>query len=204
MSDYKTDEEKAEELKAWWKENGTSVVAGVALAIAALFGWEYWQKYQVETAEAASTLYLESREAESPEAAAQKRQQLRDDYSGSPYAALASLQTAKTHAEAGEYPQAAEALQWVIDNDKDAGHVEVARLRLARVNIAMGEYDKALALVDGDYAESYESLREELRGDIYTAQNQPEEARKAYQRALQTNGGGSSEFIQMKLDNLGQ
>ena len=43
MTDFKTDEEKAEELKAWWKENGTSVMAGIALAVAALFGWEYWK-----------------------------------------------------------------------------------------------------------------------------------------------------------------
>ena len=28
MTDFKTDEEKAEELKAWWKDNGTSVMAG--------------------------------------------------------------------------------------------------------------------------------------------------------------------------------
>jgi len=35
MADFelKSDEEKAEELKAWWKQNGTSVIAGIALTI---------------------------------------------------------------------------------------------------------------------------------------------------------------------------
>ena len=57
--DYKTDDEKVEELKAWWKENGTSVVAGVALAVAGLFGWEYWKDWKEATAAEASTLYTE-------------------------------------------------------------------------------------------------------------------------------------------------
>ncbi len=57
MTDYKTDDEKVEELKAWWKENGTSVVAGITLAIVGLFGWQYWKDYKANTAAEASALY---------------------------------------------------------------------------------------------------------------------------------------------------
>ena len=64
MIDYnKTDDEQAEDIKKWWKENGLSVAAGIALAVAALFGWEYWQKYQITQAESASTLYSEAQTA---------------------------------------------------------------------------------------------------------------------------------------------
>ena len=46
--DLKTDDEKAEELKAWWKENGTSVIAGVALTIGGMFGYQQWQQYKLD------------------------------------------------------------------------------------------------------------------------------------------------------------
>lgn len=204
MTELKTDEEKAEELKAWWKENGTSVVAGIALAVAALFGWEYWQKYQVDNAEAASTLYSQGRTAETPDVAAQQLQRVREEYGSTPYASMASLQTAKVHAEAGQYPEAAAALQWVIDNSSETEYQEVARLRLARVLIAQEKFTEAESLTAQAYPPAYESLLEELRGDIFAGQKKADEARKAYERAILTNSGGSSEFIQMKLDNLAQ
>ena len=203
MTDFKTDEEKAEELKAWWKENGTSVIAGVGLAVAALFGWEYWKEHKITTAESASALYTESRNAEKPEDTARMLQQLRDEYGSTPYGAMAGLQTAKNHAEAGEYQKAADALQWVIDNSNEAEYQDVARLRLARVLVAMGQADKALELTKQDYPEAYESLLEEIKGDIFAAQDKKDDARKAYERAILTNSGGSTEFIQMKLDDLG-
>ena len=203
MTDFKTDEEKADEIKAWWKENGTSVMAGVGLAIAALFGWEYWKNHQVTTAEAASSLYTESQAAAEPAQADRILQQLRDEYGSTPYGAIAGLQSAKTHAEAGEYEKAAETLQWVIDNSSEAEYQDVARLRLARVLITMDKPDEALALTQQDYAAAYESLLEELKGDIFAAQKKTEDARKAYERAILTNDGGSTEFIQMKLDDLG-
>ena len=203
MTDFKTDEEKAEELKAWWKENGTSVMAGIALAVAALFGWEYWKNHKVTTAESASALYSESRNAEKPEDAARMLQQLQDEYGSTPYGAMAGLQTAKNHAEAGEYQQSADALQWVIDNSAEAEYQDVARLRLARVLVVMEQPEKALELTTHEYPESFESLLEEIKGDIFAAQKKTDEARKAYERAILTNQGGSTEFIQMKLDDLG-
>ena len=52
--ELKTDEERAEELKAWWRSNGTSVLAGIAIAIGGVFGWQQWQNYQQNESEAGS------------------------------------------------------------------------------------------------------------------------------------------------------
>nr|CAA6821580.1 MAG: Mlr7403 protein [uncultured Thiotrichaceae bacterium] len=203
MTDFKTDEEKAEDLKRWWKENGTSVVAGVALAVAGLFGWEYWQNSKVQTAEAASADYqIASRETD-PAVAQQQLANLQNDYSSTPYAAMAALQSAKLYAEEGKNQEAATALQWVVDNSSETEYQEVAGLRLARVYIAMEKYDDALAITKQEYGDGFESLLEELRGDIFAEQNKIEDARKAYERAILTDGG-ANELIQMKLDNLGK
>ena len=65
------------------------------------------------------------------------------------------------------------------------------------------EPEKALELTAMEYPDSFESLLEEIKGDIFASQKKTDEARKAYERAILTNEGGSTEFIQMKLDDLG-
>jgi predicted negative regulator of RcsB-dependent stress response len=206
MTDYKTDDEKVEELKAWWKENGTSVIAGIALAVAGLFGWEYWKDWKENTANAASALY--SQAAKATEAGLDKAlpdiQKLQADYASTPYAATASLKAAQQYAEKGEYEQAATALHWVIDNSKEENFKYLANIRLARVLIAMKKPDEALKLLDQAYPAAYQSLLEEVKGDIYTAQNKLTEARAAYDKAILSNTGGSVDLIKMKRDNLGQ
>ncbi|WP_298610593.1 tetratricopeptide repeat protein [uncultured Thiothrix sp.] len=205
MIDYnKTDDEQAEDLKAWWKENGLSVVAGIALAIAALFAWEYWQKYQIKTMEGASTLYSTLQTTADDAVAAKAIQELQTEYPKSPYAALASLETAKKHAEKGEYEPAITALRWAIDHTKDVDLKNVASVRLARVLASAGKYDEALKLASQSYSASYESILEEIKGDIYSAQKKTEDARKAYERAILAAKNNSSELIKIKLDNLGK
>lgn len=205
MIDYnKTDDEQAEDIKNWWKENGISVVAGIALAIAALFGWEYWQKHQMTQMESASTLYSAVQTTADDAVATKNIQQLQSDYTTSPYAALASLETAKKHAEKGEYEPAITALRWVVDNSKDTDLKNVASVRLARVLASAGKYNEALQLASQTYAASYESVLEEIKGDVYSAQNKVEDARKAYERAILAAKNGSNELIKIKLDNLGK
>lgn len=205
MSDYKTDDEKVEELKAWWKENGTSVVVGVALSIVALFGWDYWKKSQEATAAEASAIYAQTSKTAQVDLmkALPNVQKLQNDYASTPYAVIASLQIAQQHAEKGEYEPALKALQWVIDNSKEEGFTQLANIRLARVLLAMKKPDEALQIANKTYPVAYEALIAELKGDIYAAQNKPKEAREAYDKAIASTEGGSTELIQMKRDNLG-
>lgn len=205
MSDYKTDDEKVEELKAWWKENGTSVIAGVALAIGGIFGWQYWQTYQNESAAAASALYakVDKVAATAIEQAQPDIQALQQDYASTPYAAIASLKAAQQYAEKGDYEPARTALQWVIDNSKEADFQHLAKIRLARVLLAMQKADEALALANKTYPAAYASLVEELKGDIFVAQNKIAEARAAYDKALLSSTDGATDLLKLKRDNLG-
>ena len=206
MSDYKTDDEKVEELKAWWKENGTSVIAGVALAIAGLFGWQYWKDYQASTAAAASELYSKVSKADAAtlEQALPNVQKLQDGYASTPYAATASLKVAQQYAEEGDYDKAVTALHWVLDHSKEDAFKHVANLRLARVLIAMGKADDALTITNQTFPTAYLSLVEELKGDVYSAQHKTKEARDAYDKAIASSEGGATEEIKMKRDNLGE
>lgn len=59
MVDLQTDEEKAEAIKKWWKENGVAVVTGVAIGLAAIFGWRGWINYQEQRGQQASLVFEE-------------------------------------------------------------------------------------------------------------------------------------------------
>lgn len=205
MSDYKTDDEKVEELKAWWKENGTSVVVGVALAIGGLFGWEYWKDHQVNTATAASALYdkVNKGDSASIEQMLPDVKALQSDYASTPYAAIANLKLAQQYAEKGNYEQAVTALDWVVNNSKEAALKDIASIRLARVLLATGKTEEAMKVASQTYPQAYTGLAEELKGDIYAAQNKPKEAREAYDKAMHSANGGSTDLIKLKRDNLG-
>jgi len=57
MDIYASDDEKAEALKTWWRENGRSVLTGIILGGAIIFGWRYWLTHQKATTEQAAVIY---------------------------------------------------------------------------------------------------------------------------------------------------
>ena len=202
MEQY-TDDERVEDLKSWWRENGNSIIAGIVLGVIALFGWQYWNSYRTEKAEQASQMYdafIEAVERPDAEQARQRGQALREAWPQSTYAALTGLRLAKLAADGGDLNSAAQQLQWVIDNAKVSELQDIARLRLARVRFAAGDVPGAEQILNAIKTASLTAEREELRGDLYLAGKNTDKARTAYTSALAASGG--SAILQLKLDNL--
>jgi hypothetical protein len=122
------------------------------------------------------------------------------DFPNSAYAALATLRLAKLAVDRGDLVTATQQLQWVIDHAQLDELRDIARLRLARVLFAAGQATEAEKLLERVNLASLTAEREELRGDLYLAGNDPARARTAYAAALAA--GGSSPLLRIKLDNL--
>jgi len=201
MSDeLKTDEERAEELKAWWRDNGTSVIVGVAIAMAGVFGWQQWQEYQTRQAESASAQFQQAQLAETDKVKA--LQVVSDEYSSTPYAALAALSAAAT-ASQDDTATAIGSLKTAMAG-KDPNVATIAKLRLARTYIAEGKLGDAESLLDTKLAVAYTSLVEELKGDLYVAKEDLDKARAAYDKAILSAGAEAVQYLKMKRDNLGK
>jgi predicted negative regulator of RcsB-dependent stress response len=206
---YLSDEEQEEALRNWWSENWRWIFAGVALGLALLAGWKYWQQSKLRNAEAASIMYVELQQAASANDAGKAEQVTRDlqqKYASSPYAQQANLVVAKLRVQAGKWDEAAAALRDVMDHSKDEALAQVARLRLARVLIEQGHNDEALTLLDPSKAPASVGELRELRGDALLAKNDIAGARSEYQQALVAQageGGSGSELLQLKLQDLG-
>jgi predicted negative regulator of RcsB-dependent stress response len=210
----KTEEEQVEAVKTWFAENGTTLVVGIALSLAAVFGYQAWETSVREKGEAASELYENLTAAVStnpmddlkPEARATAdfiANQLKADYASSTYAHFAAMHLAKLDVESGDLAAAATELQWVLDHQPEESLASLVRLRLAQVKLALGEHDAALALLDPQQAGGYGSSYAEARGDVLFAMGKLAEAREAYQQAINNlTQGNTKPMLSMKLEDL--
>jgi FimV-like protein len=190
-----TDDEKLEQLKKWWGENGGSIITGVVLGLAVLFGSKAWFSWQERNAQTASNLYtvlMNSMENGDAMAVSQKAGALVSDYGKTPYASLGALALAKVRIEAGDLEAAQAQLEWVLEHGKPDMMRDAARLRLARVLIAQGNLDGADTLLNQAVQENaFEPLYTEVRGDVFVARGNMKEANQAYKEALAATAAGS-------------
>jgi predicted negative regulator of RcsB-dependent stress response len=202
MEQY-TDDERVEDLKKWWRENGLSIIVGIVFGIAAIFGWRYWVSHRDTQAERVSLAYdafIEAVEKPDADQARQQGERLLADFPKSSYTVLAMLRLARLAVDSGDQATAVQRLQWVIDHAQIDEIRDIARLRLARVLLAASQLSEAKKLLEGVSTTTLTAEREELRGDLHLADHDPAKARTAYAEALATGGG--SPLLRLKLDHL--
>ncbi|MBE0464038.1 MAG: YfgM family protein [Halomonadaceae bacterium] len=209
----RSEEEQLEVVKRWWKENGTSLIAGAALAAAGVFGWHTWQDYQEGQSEAASVRYQQlvniamASELDEQQTASAREliSELTDDYGKTLYAELALLMDARLAVQQDNLDEAKASLEQVA-NDSSRRYVQsLAWLRLARIEVANGNPEAALSLLDEPISEALAAQQADVRGDAYAALGQAEQARSAWQNALELaeNQNQTLYGVQFKLDDLG-
>ena len=207
MDIYASDDEKGEEIKQWWRDNGRAVIIGIVFGTALIFSGRYWLNYQTTLTEQASLNYqhlatslLDDNNAEADE----KVQQLFSEFSSTPYAVFAAFDMAKKAVERDDAEAAKSYLQWVIDHAELTGHISIAQLRLSELLLSESKLDQALELVIQPTSVSFTSLFSEVRGDILVAQGKDSDARAAYQTAMMSLGQGQprQNILQLKLDDV--
>ena len=203
MEVYTTEEQQVEVIKSWWKENGTSVLAGTVIGLVGLFGWRYYNELQQTNQEAASQAYnaMTAQLAKGDDAALEQAKSFISAHQGDAYAELAALQLAAAAVKAGKLDLAAEQLTQVAANG-DESIKPIAALRLARVLSDQGKADEALAQLGKINNDAFKAQVAEVRGDILQKQGKAEEARDAYQAAADAGGLQSSAELKLKMDDL--
>ncbi len=190
--------------KAWWKENGSSIIGGVLIGTVMVFGYKYWQTYQENHAHEVAQLY--EKYSQTPQDSVALDSLLAVDDTAV-YAQLGRLTAAKEAVDAGQFDQAEQLLNSVLESKIDDGLRSIAILRLATIFLANGKQDAALELLE-KHANSELSLmqarREELMGDIYLQKGDGVKAKEYYESSINslTQTGQAVQLVQLKLDNL--
>jgi len=204
--DYETEEQQLEAIKKWWKENSSMVVTGVAVGVAAIFGWQFYQTETVQHSEQASVLYEQvlilSENPEKINDQLASANQLEADFSDTPYASLSALIIARQHIASGQIEKAQQQYQWVIDNAKQDELKYLAKIRLSRLLLSDNKIDQALVLLNETYPESFKEMVLELKGDALLIQGNKSRAKAAYIEAKMLSKG-SNRWLQLKIDDIG-
>lgn len=203
-----TDEETVENLRKWWSENGPWIIGGLALGALVLFGWRYWNEWRETQLAYASDSYgeliAEAERGDLPHATG-IAEELRERRLAGPYADFAALALARHALAQGEIETARAELERLLEGSADAHTVRLARLRLARIELADGAFERAAQLLDTQDTGSFAPLYAELRGDLAAARGDTAAAEAAYREALAATADGVADraLIRIKLDNLG-
>src|SRR5579864_375958 len=130
------EQEKIDDLKAWWASYGkyvSTAVVAVAVVVISVQGWRWYQGTQAEKASVLYQAVSEAARGNDPVKAKDPATDLVNRYSGTTYAPRALLLYAKLLYDAGDKAGAKTQLQWVIDHAGEDELKAVARFRMAQV-----------------------------------------------------------------------
>jgi predicted negative regulator of RcsB-dependent stress response len=209
LTEYLTEQEQIQQLKTWVKQYGLTILAGIALALLLSTGWSYYQGYKNKILLHASATYdemLTLRAQNNLDGATVQAQKLLRNYPKSPYAQMAAFMLARDAVLKKDYPGAINQLNWVVAHSESHSIQEIARIRIARIQINNNNPDAALATLKKIDDKNFMGMVDEVRGDAYLALNDPASARKSYELALQEipNSEATRPILEMKYDNLAE
>ncbi|MCK7592977.1 YfgM family protein [Pseudomarimonas salicorniae] len=196
--------EQGERVRAWLRENGASIVTGIAIGIAAIGGWQWWNAKERNRALEASSQFVamtSAVEGGDRELAAKVAEVLSAEYERTPYAVLAGLTQAELQLEAGETQAAVETLAAARAQAADPLLADFTAVRLARAQIAAGNPQAALELLEG----FKRGTALNARGDALLALGRNDEAVAAYKAALEDMDETlpTRRLVELKLLDLG-
>lgn len=201
------EQEQLDELKAWWKRHGNTVLGVASAALLAFAGFQGWKVYQHKQSMEASAQYdaltqLDTKDVKGIRSAAA---QLMEKYSGTPYAARAALLAAKANYAANDAKSAQAQIEWVMSHAKEDALRSIAQLQLASLQFDEKQYDAALKTLGEKHDAGFDGLFADLKGDILAAQGKKAEAKAAYAEALThlDAEGRYHRYTERKLDALG-
>jgi predicted negative regulator of RcsB-dependent stress response len=211
LTELLTEQEQIEQLKAWIKQYGFTVLAGIVIALIMVSIWHAWQNYQTRILTHASGVYDEmltaraQNDGTSLENARVQADKLITHYPRTPYAQFAAFMLARDAIAHQKYPEAIKQLTWVVDHGSDSSLKQIAKLRLARILITENKSRDALSTLTDVEDDNFKGLIEEVKGDAYLQLKENNNAKTAYQLALNAlpkDEAAEKPLLQMKLDNL--
>jgi predicted negative regulator of RcsB-dependent stress response len=202
------EQEQLDQIKHFWKTYGNLIswlLMAILCSYAAWNGYQYWARSQ---ATKAAALYDEvERAAASGDLARVERSlaDMKDKFGTTQFAQQSALLAAKMLQSQGKIDAARDALSWVANGASDKAYRDIARLRLAALQLDTKAYDDALKQLSQDFTPAMVGLAADLRGDVLQAKGQSAQAVAAYQQAWQklAETPDYRRLVQAKLNALG-
>lgn len=202
------EQENIEALKAWWKQYGRLVIAVMVAFVVGVAGIQGWRYYKEQASLKAAAVFADLEEAArlgDEKKSLQLAKTLAADYGRTAYGARGGVIAAKVLFEKGDLKGAEELLRAAVETARDEPIRAVASLRLSAVLLDQKKFDEAMKVVTNPPGEAFAALFADARGDVLVAQNKIEEAKAAYQVALDKlpKSAAYRNVVEVKRDALG-
>lgn len=207
MSVYMTEEEQLEAIKKWWHRYNTPILIVLSVFMLAVAGFRYYHWHQDQVFTNASSTYERMMVAFSNQdnpAVKSYAHHLIQQYQGTVYADVAKLLLAKRKIATHNVQQAQQYLVDVIKKSKVQVLRQIARTRLARLQLADKQYENALSTLSVSDDQAFAAIVAELQGDIYALKGERPKALEAYQKAMALTQANAlpNLFLEMKTNEL--
>jgi predicted negative regulator of RcsB-dependent stress response len=183
------EQEQLANLKAFWMNHGRWILLGIAVVFLLYGGYWLYERQQVQKSLEASKIYSEMvidlSQNDLPKAI-QKTVLLQQQFTATPYAAMAGLATANLAYLASNTKESLAQLEWVEGKAKSESFQVIARLRMVAMLIDQKDeksFAKANDLLNKKPVVGFEALQLERRGDWLYVQDKNPEAKKHYIQA---------------------
>ena len=202
------EQEQLANLKAVWKQYGNIATWVLIAGLGSYAGWSYWNSFQQSKSSEASVLFEELNKAVSAKDDKQVQRvavDLKGRFPSSHYVEMAALIAAKSAYDSGDIKHTKELLTSVVTASKNEEYRALAKIRLSGILLDEKLIDEASKLIDSEFPEEFLADQADRKGDILIAQGKIDEARKAYQTALEKmkDKAAGKPLVQIKLDAIG-
>lgn len=204
MEVYTNENDQVDAIKRFFANNGVALVVGLVLGVGAVFGWNYWQSHKTNVLQESAQKFenvstqLHSGSAQGIEAAQQFAAETNDVYS-----AMIGLELAQVAVDKGDLAMAEKSLVNALDKAKTEDMADLINLRLARVQLALGNADAALASIGNIKAKSWQAAAQDVRGDALLQKGDIAGAKAAYTQGLDSEGSQTLKgLLTLKLNNV--
>ncbi|MGY0559527.1 MULTISPECIES: YfgM family protein [unclassified Luteimonas] len=198
IDDVYDDHEQGERVRDWLRRNSLGLAGGIAIGLALIGGWQWWNKHQHGQRVAEGERYqavVDAIAAGDLEQAGAHADTLDSDS----YTILAALSLAKAQFETGDAEAAIATLRGA--GSSDPALEPIRQHRLAQLLIETGQAAEAVdLLVDSQDPASLETL-----GDAQVILDRREDARESYQAALRNLDVAAPQrgLVELKLIDAG-
>nr|ELR5114404.1 tetratricopeptide repeat protein [Providencia stuartii] len=204
MEVYTNENDQVDAIKRFFANNGVALVVGLVLGVGAVFGWNYWQSHKTNVLQESAQKFenvstqLHSGSAQGIEAAQKFAAETNDVYS-----AMIGLELAQVAVDKGDLVMAEKSLANALEKAKTEDMADLINLRLARVQLALGNADAALASIGNIKAKSWQAAAQDVRGDALLQKGDIAGAKAAYTQGLDSEGSQTLKgLLTLKLNNV--
>ncbi len=199
--------EQGELVRKWLRTNAMSIAIGISVGLLLIFGYKQWKARELRShAEAAMQYdaFSEAVDAKRADDAKRIAEALRKDYAKSAFSSFAAMRQAEVSVKDGDLKAAQSDLDWASQAADNGALKSLVAMRLARLELANGNPDAALAKLDGVPKTDFPAIASELRGDALAKLGRSADAHAAYAEALSNLDEQSPDraFVEMKQGDL--